>query len=51
MALDSYMEQALLEQIQQLSESVQQEALRYIQDLVAKQTQSAQTVTYEYCAN
>jgi hypothetical protein len=47
MALDSYMEQAVLEQIQQLSESVQQEALRYIQDLVAKQTQSAQTVTTE----
>lgn len=32
------MEQALLEQIQQLPESVQQEALQYLEDLVAKHT-------------
>jgi hypothetical protein len=41
------MEQALLEQIQQLPESVQQEALRYIQGLVAKHTQSAQIATID----
>lgn len=39
------MEQALLEQIQQLPESMQQEALRYIQGLVAKHTHSLQTAT------
>jgi hypothetical protein len=37
------MEQALLEQIQQLPESVQQEALQYIEGLVAKHNQSVQT--------
>ena len=37
------MEQALLEQIQRLPESVQQEALHYIEGLVAKHTQSVQT--------
>jgi hypothetical protein len=33
------MEQAILEQIQRLPESLQQEALRYIEGLVAKHTQ------------
>jgi Protein of unknown function (DUF2281) len=33
-------EQALLEQIQRLPESVQQEALQYLEDLVAKHTRS-----------
>ena len=37
------MEQALLEQIQRLPESVQQEALHYIEGLVAKHNQSVQT--------
>ncbi len=37
------MEQALLEQIQRLPESVQQEALQYIEGLVAKHNQSVQT--------
>jgi Protein of unknown function (DUF2281) len=37
------MEQALLEQIQRLPESVQQEALNYIEGLVAKHNQSMQT--------
>jgi hypothetical protein len=37
------MEQALLEQIQRLPESVQQEALQYIEGLVAKHNQSEQT--------
>jgi hypothetical protein len=37
------MEQALLEQIQRLPKSVQQEALHYIEGLVAKHNQSAQT--------
>jgi hypothetical protein len=37
------MEQALLEQIQRLPESVQQEALHYIEGLVAKYNQSMQT--------
>jgi hypothetical protein len=41
------MEQALLEQIQQLPESMQQEALRYIQGLVAKHTQSLQASTID----
>jgi Protein of unknown function (DUF2281) len=36
------MEQALLEQIQRLPESVQQEALQYIEGLVAKHNQSVQ---------
>jgi Protein of unknown function (DUF2281) len=36
------MEQALLEQIQQLPESVQQEALQYIEGLVVKHNQSVQ---------
>ena len=36
------MEQAILEQIQQLPESLQQEALRYIQGLVVKHTQQTQ---------
>jgi hypothetical protein len=36
------MEQALLEQIQRLPESVQQEALQYIESLVAKHNQSVQ---------
>jgi Protein of unknown function (DUF2281) len=36
------MEQALLEQIQRLPESVQQEALHYIEGLVAKHNQSVQ---------
>jgi hypothetical protein len=38
------MEQALLEQIQRLPESVQQEALQYIEGLVAKHNQSVQTL-------
>lgn len=37
------MEQTLLEQIQQLPESMQQEALHYIEGLVAKHNQSVQT--------
>ena len=37
------MEQALLEQIQRLPESAQQEALHYIKSLVAKHNQSVQT--------
>jgi Protein of unknown function (DUF2281) len=37
------MEQALLEQIQRLPESVQQEALQYIEGLVAKHDRSRQT--------
>jgi Protein of unknown function (DUF2281) len=37
------MEQALLEQIQRLPESVQQEVLQYIEGLVAKHNQSVQT--------
>ena len=37
------MEQALLERIQRLPESVQQEALQYIEGLVAKYNQSVQT--------
>jgi Protein of unknown function (DUF2281) len=37
------MDQALLEQIQRLPESVQQEALQYIEGLVAKHNQSVQT--------
>ncbi len=37
------MEQALLEQIQRLPESVQQEALHYIEGLVAKHNLSVQT--------
>jgi hypothetical protein len=37
------MEQALLEQIQRLPESLQQEALHYIEGLVAKHNQSVQT--------
>ncbi len=37
------MEQAILEQIQRLPESLQQEALRYIEGLVAKYNQHAQT--------
>lgn len=37
------MEQALLEQIQRLPESVQQEALQYIEGLVAKHNQLVQT--------
>ena len=37
------MELALLEQIQRLPESVQQEALHYIEGLVAKHNQSVQT--------
>jgi hypothetical protein len=41
-ALDNCMEQALLEQIQRLPESVQQEALHYIKGLVAKHNQSMQ---------
>ena len=41
------MEQAFLEQIQQLPESVQQEALNYIEGLVAKHTQSVQTPTID----
>ncbi len=36
------MEQALVEQIQRLPESLQQEALHYIEGLVAKHTQSEQ---------
>jgi hypothetical protein len=46
------MEQALLEQIQRLPESVQQEALHYIEGLVAKHNQSVQTpplVREAYC--
>ncbi|PSB58037.1 type II toxin-antitoxin system VapB family antitoxin [Chamaesiphon polymorphus] len=39
------MEQALLEQIQRLPESVQQEALQYLEDLVAKHTRSTETHT------
>jgi Protein of unknown function (DUF2281) len=42
-ALDNCMDQALLEQIQRLPESVQQEALQYIEGLVAKHNQSVQT--------
>ena len=41
------MEQAFLEQIQRLPESVQQEALHYIEGLVAKHTQSVQTPTID----
>jgi hypothetical protein len=37
------MEQAILEQIQQLPDSLQQEALSYIQDLVARHIQQEQT--------
>jgi hypothetical protein len=37
------MEQALLEQIQRLPESLQQEALHYIEGLVAKHNQSMKT--------
>jgi uncharacterized protein YjlB len=37
------MEQAILEQIQRLPESLQQEALQYIEGLVAKHTQQEQT--------
>jgi Protein of unknown function (DUF2281) len=36
------MEQAILEQIQRLPESLQQEALKYIEGLVAKHTQYEQ---------
>jgi hypothetical protein len=39
------MEQVILEQIQRLPESVQQEALRYIEGLVAKHIQHEQTPT------
>ena len=41
------MEQALLEQIQRLPESMQQEALHYIEGLVAKHNQSVQTPTVD----
>ncbi len=37
------MEQTILEQIQRLPESLQQEALSYIEGLVAKHTQPEQT--------
>jgi Protein of unknown function (DUF2281) len=37
------MEQAILEQIQRLPESLQQEALQYIEGLIAKHNQQAQT--------
>ena len=37
------MEQAILEQIQRLPESLQQEALRYIEGLVAKYDRQVQT--------
>ena len=39
------MEQAILEQIQRLPESLQQEALRYIEGLVAKHNRHEQTHT------
>ncbi len=42
-ALDNRMEQALLDQIQRLPESVQKESLQYIEGLVAKYNQSVQT--------
>jgi hypothetical protein len=38
------MEQAILEQIQRLPDSLQQEALCYIQDLVARHIQQEQTI-------
>ncbi len=41
------MEQALLEQIQRLPESVQQEALQYIEGLVAKHNQSLQAPPFD----
>jgi hypothetical protein len=37
------MEQVILEQIQRLPESLQQEALQYIEGLVSKHTQPEQT--------
>lgn len=37
------MEQAILEQIQRLPESLQQEALKYIEGLVAKHDRQVQT--------
>jgi Protein of unknown function (DUF2281) len=39
------MEQVILEQIQRLPESLQQDALRYIEGLIAQHTQHQQTPT------
>jgi hypothetical protein len=39
------MEQAILEQLQQLPESAQHEALRYLEGLVAKHTPAEPTAT------